>query len=247
VALMALQPATPRYQWPKVVPRLTREQAEARERFMTLWHEHLPAHHAIVERFNHQSAFRLPVPQGCRTLEIGAGLGAHIEFEDLSRQSYTANELRPEMAERIAQRFPGVKVVVGDIQLGLPFPAASFDRVIAVHMLEHLPDLPKALDEVARLLAPGGVFQVVIPCEGSMAYTLGRNLSARPLFERTFGMPYGPVIASEHVNLAVEIEAELKKRFKPAWHRFFPLAFLPFQFCNLAIASAWRPAAGAKP
>jgi SAM-dependent methyltransferase len=214
---------------------------------MTLWHEHLPRHHATIERFNHKGAFRLPVPKGCRTLEIGAGLGAHIEFEDLTCQSYTANELRPEMAERLAQRFPAVKVVVGDIQQGLPFAAGSFDRVIAVHMLEHLPDLPKALDEVARLLAPGGFFQVVIPCEGSMAYTLGRNISARRLFERTFKMPYDYVVASEHVNLAVEIEAELQKRFKPTWRSFFPLPFLPFQFCNLVIASAWQPRTGAKP
>jgi len=243
---MGVHRITPLYQWPKVLPQMTAEQAAARERFMTLWHEYLPAQYAIMERFNHKKAFRLPVAKGCRTLEIGAGLGAHIEFEDLSRQSYTANELRPEMAEHIAQRFPSVKVVVGDIQKGLPFPAASFDRVIAVHMLEHLPELPKALDEVARLLAPGGIFQVVIPCEGSMAYTLGRNISARRLFERTFKMPYDYVVASEHVNLAVEIEAELKKRFKPTWHSFFPLAFLPFQFCNLVIASAWQPRTGAK-
>ncbi len=51
-------------------------------------------------------------------------------------------------------------------------------------------------------------------------------------------MPYGPIIASEHVNLAVEIEAELAKRFARTWQRFFPLASsLPFPGdCNLVIA-----------
>jgi SAM-dependent methyltransferase len=230
---------TPLYQWPKECPVLTPEQAEARERFMVRWHEELPKYGSI-ERFNHVGAFRQAVPPGCRTLEIGAGLGAHLEFENLAAQTYTANELRPEMAQRIKDRFPQAQVLVGDVQKGLPVPAASFDRVLAVHVLEHLRDLPKALDEIDRVLAPGGFFQVVIPCEGSLAYSLARRISAQRLFEKTYKMPYGPIIANEHVNLAVEIESELKKRFDRSWRRFFPLAFLPFQDCNLVIASTWQ-------
>ncbi len=228
------------FTWPKVGPVLSPEQLEAREKFMVLWHEILPAKYGFVESFNHEGAFRQTVPAGCRTLEIGAGLGAHLEFEDLSVQSYTANELRPEMAARIKARFPLAEVLVGDIQEGLPTADASFDRVLAVHVLEHLPKLPQALDEIDRVLAPGGFFQVVIPCEGSLAYSLARRISAQRVFESNFKMPYAPIIANEHVNMAVEIQAELKKRFTRSWQRFFPLPFLPFEDCNLVIASTWE-------
>ena len=38
----------------------------------------------------------------------------------------------------------------------LPLPAGGFDWVIANHMLYHVPDLPRAVRELARVLRPGG-------------------------------------------------------------------------------------------
>ena len=40
----------------------------------------------------------------------------------------------------------------------LPFASGSFDAVVAADVLEHLPDLPAAVTELARVLAPGGSF-----------------------------------------------------------------------------------------
>ena len=56
------------------------------------------------------------------------------------------------MAARIRERHPGVEVLVGDCQQRLPFDDGSFDRVLAIHVLEHLPNLPAALAEIRRLL-----------------------------------------------------------------------------------------------
>lgn len=38
----------------------------------------------------------------------------------------------------------------------IPYPDHSFDAVIANHMLYHVPDRPKAIGEIARVLKPGG-------------------------------------------------------------------------------------------
>jgi SAM-dependent methyltransferase len=52
--------------------------------------------------------------------------------------------------------------IVSDI-LDIPEPDASFDAVLCTEVLEHLPDPIRALDEMARLLRPGGVFIITAP------------------------------------------------------------------------------------
>jgi demethylmenaquinone methyltransferase/2-methoxy-6-polyprenyl-1,4-benzoquinol methylase len=50
---------------------------------------------------------------------------------------------------------PSVKFLVGDM-LALPFPGASFDIVTTGYGLRNVPDLTAAVDEIGRVLAPGG-------------------------------------------------------------------------------------------
>jgi SAM-dependent methyltransferase len=45
----------------------------------------------------------------------------------------------------------------------LPFPDATFDRVIASEVLEHIPDDAAALGELARVLKPGGTLAATVP------------------------------------------------------------------------------------
>jgi len=52
-----------------------------------------------------------------------------------------------------------------DVQ-AIPYNDASFDVVIANHMLYHVPDLPKALAEIRRVLRPGGLLHVLAPWWG---------------------------------------------------------------------------------
>ena len=206
--------------WPKRLPQLTDEQRRVRDQFMTRWLEVLPNRYGLIERFNH--SYPLEGDATGRTLEIGAGLGEHLRYEDLSRQEYYAVELREELAEAIRERHPSVEAIVADCQERLPFNDAYFDRVLAVHVLEHLPDLPRALDEIQRVLAPGGRFHAVIPCEGGLAYSLARRVSAQRLFEKEFDMSYEWLIRSEHVNVPWEILLELRKRFRLVGSRYFP-------------------------
>jgi len=45
----------------------------------------------------------------------------------------------------------------------LPFPDGTFDRIIASEVMEHIPDDLAALDELTRVLRPGGTMAVTIP------------------------------------------------------------------------------------
>ena len=231
--------------WPKVLPPLTSEQKLVYDDFVKRWHEILPQRYGVVERFNHSFPVRYSRPGFRATLEIGAGLGEHLVHERLTpaqEAAYYALELRPAMAERIRERHPRVQAIVGDCQQRLDFPDGHFDRYIAVHVLEHLPDLPACVREAWRLLdRERGQFLAVIPCEGGLAYSLARRISAQRIFERTYGMPYAPFIAREHINRPAEIIAELERCFTVERRRFFPLPFLPAAAPNLCIGLALVP------
>ncbi|WP_119419033.1 class I SAM-dependent methyltransferase [Desertibaculum subflavum] len=230
--------------WPKRIPPLTEEQQRIRDEFMYVWHEQHLTRFTLIERFNHgyPARQRRRLPAQIRTLEIGAGLGEHLEYEP-AEPGYHAVELRPEMAAKIQQRFPQVQVVSADCQEHLPFDDGYFDRVLAIHVLEHLPNLPAALREAHRVLKPGGQFCVVIPCEGGLAYTIARNISARRVFERRFRMPYDWCISSEHINVPAEILAEADPLFEMRHRSFFPL-LLPAIWMNLCIGITFAPRPG---
>lgn len=97
---------------------------------------------------------------GSALLEVGCGPGIlwatnreripaswQITLTDFS--SGMLQETRARLGE---ERFT---YQVADAQ-ALPFADASFDAVIANHMLYHVPDLPRALGEMQRVLKPGG-------------------------------------------------------------------------------------------
>lgn len=238
-------PVYERFRWPKQVPPLDAEQARISDDFMKHWHEMLPKRYGLIENFNHRYPLRvLPKSERWRTLELGAGLGAHIAFEDLSRQEYWCIELRENMAEAIRARFPGVRTAVGDCQARMPFDDESFDRVVVVHVLEHLPNLPGALDEVRRVLRPGGIFSVVLPCDPGLAYEVARKISAERIFKQRYKLPYGWLIRREHINSPGEIMTLLNQRFVRIHQAFFPLA-APIQNLNLCIGVTMRKAGNA--
>jgi len=227
--------------WPKRPPSLTEEQARQRHDFLKKWHEVLPRKYSVIEKFNQECPIILKtgVRPGIKTLEIGAGLGEHISREDLEIQHYTALEIRKDFAEIIRKKFPKVSVLNEDIEKQTSLASKSFDRIIAIHILEHLRQLPLALAEIKRILAKDGFFNVVIPCEGGLAYRLARRVSAQRLFESHFHSPYKPIIENEHVNQASELIEELRKHFRVIQSSYWPLK-LPLININLAIALACR-------
>jgi SAM-dependent methyltransferase len=212
--------------------------------FVKHWSEILPKSFGIIDRFNHAYCVQQRPAHFTTTLEIGAGLGEHLEYESLTaeqRRNYFALELRENMSQEMRRRFPEVQTITGDCQQPYPFEDGIFDRVLAIHVLEHLPNLPAAVREIYRVChKERGVLSVVIPCEGSVAYSLARRLSAQRIFERRYRQPYKWFIEREHVNRPAEIMAVLRRHFQITHRSFFPIP-LPVLFCNLVIGITLKP------
>lgn len=63
-------------------------------------------------------------------------------------------EVAVERADEAARR--GVKVTDADLNYPLPLPDGAFDVIVANQVIEHLYDTDTFLQEIGRLLAPGG-------------------------------------------------------------------------------------------
>lgn len=98
---------------------------------------------------------------GTDVLELGPGPGRTTEQLLDVVPRLTALELDGEAARRLRERLPDPRltVVEGDAT-AMPFPDASFDAVLCLTMLHHVPTAAaqdRVLVESCRVLRPGGV------------------------------------------------------------------------------------------
>lgn len=234
----------PGSKWPKILPPLSKEQEDIGNDFMRYWHEVLPRKYHLVDHFNHTYSVKNSPKEFLRTLEIGAGNGEHLHYENLNREqllNYYAVDIRQNMLDKIELNFPDISCILGDCQSKLEFNDDYFDRILAIHVLEHLPNLPAAVKEIHRVCNKNsGTLSVVIPCEGGLAYTLARKISAQRIFEKRYKQSYKWLIEREHINIPQEIIEELAPYFKITHSQYFPLR-APLEFCNLCIGLTLKP------
>ena len=94
------------------------------------------------------------------TLELGAGIGHNLEHYPESVERLVLTEPDPHMAKRLrAQVAEAGRTNAEVVEAGaesLPFGPGEFDTVVATLVLCTVPDPGAVLDEVARVLKPGG-------------------------------------------------------------------------------------------
>lgn len=104
---------------------------------------------------------RLIDPQpGSRTLEVGSGRGLLTRELDALGVVATGIDANPAAAANSIARDIRVMRVEA-----IEFRDGEFDHVIAIHAIEHFPELEVAFAEMARVLRPGGAMLLVYPWE----------------------------------------------------------------------------------
>jgi SAM-dependent methyltransferase len=113
--------------------------------FNPTWQRHVAAYAACADL----------IPLEGRVLDLGCGVGH--SFSLLAPRETVGVDLDAGALQGQAR-----ETVVADMR-ALPFGDASFASVVSVQSIEHVPDPERALAEVVRVLAPGGVAVFVTP------------------------------------------------------------------------------------
>ena len=113
------------------------------------------------------------LPQGARVLEIGSGIGA-LSIR-LAQSGFRVTSLEPELggfstmlalrdAAGIVRSPVGqtVEWINSDVQ-SLIHRRSTYDYAIAVNVIEHVHEYSKLIEDVVKLVKPGGTFRIICP------------------------------------------------------------------------------------
>jgi SAM-dependent methyltransferase len=119
------------------------------------WHRQFHADVDPIDTPWHTMAIpHLPPLEGLRVLEIGCGRGGFSRYLASNGADLVAADFSPAAVEMAARGLDG-DVVVADIE-AIPFEAGSFDLVVSLDTIEHVPNPTRAVAELTRVLKPGG-------------------------------------------------------------------------------------------
>jgi SAM-dependent methyltransferase len=120
-----------------------------------------------------------------RLLDIGCGAGALLAVARKNGWNAQGLDVSPSAVKHVREL--GFEVYEGELK-NAAFPSEHFDVVTAAELLEHLSDPQPLLQEVARILRPGGLFWTTTP-------------HARGLSGRMLGLKWRCIWPPEHLQL----------------------------------------------
>jgi len=116
-------------------------------------------------------------------LEVGATKGEHLRFVRHRFDRYVMLDIRDSPAARQTAAVhtgltgAAVEFVVGDAQDLAGIEDESVDRLVSMCLLHHLDDPRGALKQWRRVVKPGGVLSLFVPCDPGLLWRAGRALT----------------------------------------------------------------------
>ena len=185
------------------------------------------------------------IPPG-RALDAACGTGRYARFMSERGHKVSAVDMTPAMLDRARANAPDAEFKVGTLE-ALPFPDRTFDLVMCGLALTHLPEISRAIADMARVLKPGGA--AIIADHHPMAGFLGGSaiFQDKDRFYRnvkSYVHPHSEYIASfvpAHLEIQECHEPEMteEQAAKGPLYAIAPKAFLKGAV-GMPMALIWR-------
>ncbi len=185
-----------------------------------------------------------------RVLEVGPGEVRHLQYIRSLPKEFVIVDIQQswlDASEKVLREH-GVscdKLLIAQPRDLSVFPDNSFDIILSFYSLEHIYPLAGWLEEISRLLRNGGLFVGAIPCEGGIAWGLGRYLTSRRWLKRHTTINPDKVICWEHPNYASTVLRQLDTTFVRRKIRYWPWR-VPLLDLNLVASFMYAKAAASE-
>ncbi len=196
----------------------------------------------------------MPETKDISILELGCGIGYQSAMLASISKSVVATDLPN---ESVADHAPGMdaaaklhkQLAIDNVKLipcsaeELPFEDDSMDMVFSSHVLEHIPNQQKALEEIYRVLKPGGYHVCIVPVRFEKLYAF---ISFYSYLVKASLIRVKKIFSRDKVLANIDDKSIIKQESGPSILRAFPFP-PPHGYSNHFLAewkewgcSTWR-------
>jgi ubiquinone/menaquinone biosynthesis C-methylase UbiE len=166
--------------------------------------------------FRSQKRIVIDMLAGAKGHLLEIGCGPAVMTPELLAMGFCVmgTDMSREMLRRAEQRMAGhplekrCQFGLGDVER-LQFASASFNAVVCMGVLEYLPRYERALAEISRVLAPGGVAVLAVPNRASVYHVARRGYLALRSVDRQLRGRSAPVGVPHNRCVPWELDREL--------------------------------------
>ena len=146
-------------------------------------------------------------------LELGANIGEHFKFIKHSYSTYILSDISERVGDAIHSDAGVVRIQAS--AENIPLNDDSCDRVLHACLLHHVAEPESVLGEVRRVLKPGGIADLFLPCDPGMLFRLSRWIGpARSSRKQGLGDIKRLVDARDHRNHVGSLQRLIAHHFR---------------------------------
>jgi len=154
---------------------------------------------------------------GERILDLGSGLGYFAEKISACASMTVCVDICSDNLLTIQKRRAVPLVLLHASAEAMPFKDASFDKVLCSEVIEHIQNENAVLDEIARVIMPGGILVLTVPCSECKFPSLIKMLQVKTVHDYD-----GP---EKHYRSGYDLDGLIKmlarKGMAPEQHVYF--------------------------
>jgi len=173
----------------------------------------------------------LPKKKYSKVLEIGPGFHSHINYLNHDYDVYYIIEKEKDKL-LFHKKFQNKKIKLSTYKKNkMPFKKNFFDRIIMSHVLEHISNPEKFIEEVMKKLKKGGVFSIALPTDPAFLWRMGRLFSKIFFIKKKQNISskeYDYINALDHVNSVFSLYSILNYKYKNKIESYLPFRVKSF-------------------